>query len=259
MHFVNYHPLLKQIIMKNLFPIFLTLISFISLNVHAQDSFCEAVIVEGKSSVKQIPELITFSISLSARDTNYTLCTELAVEQIEKVKSEFTKNGIDTDLIQTVNFSVREEKEYDPITRKQVFKGYRATIPILIKTKVDYSKNNQIFEIIKNNFNANFNLNFNLSPNQIEAVKKELIDLAVKDAKAKAKQLAKSADIKLGKVSKIQYGEPQTIRNFTRTNYELRHSRAVDETATSTMNIESLNPVEIEMQTNVMVSWRIEY
>lgn len=245
--------------MKNLYPIILTLISFLTLNLNAQDSFCEAVVVEGKSSVKQIPELISFSISLSARDTNYTKCTELALEQIERVKSEFTKNNIDNKLIQTVNFSIREEREYDPISRKQVFKGYRATIPIQIKTKVDYSKNNLIFEILKNNFKANFNLNFSLSPKQIEDVKKELIDLAVKDAKTKAKQLAESADIILGKVLKIQYGEPQTIRNFTRSNYELRSSKLQADTNSNTINIESINPIEIEMQTSVMLSWKIEY
>lgn len=245
--------------MKNLFPLTLALIWFLSFNSTAQDSFCEAVVVEGKSSVKLVPEMITFSINLSVADTNYTKCTELAIEEIERVKSEFTKNDIDKKLIQTVNYSIREEREHDPVLRRSVFKGYRATIPIIIKTELDYSKNNKIFEIIKNNFKANFNLNFSLSPNQIENVKKELIDLAVKDAKSKAKQLAKSAEIKLGKVSKIQYGEPQLIRNFTRSNYELRTSKMHMESAGHLMKIESLNPVEVEMQTNVILSWKIDY
>ncbi|NQU55526.1 MAG: SIMPL domain-containing protein [Bacteroidetes bacterium] len=236
-----------------------SLFAFISSLAFSQDPFCEAIVVEGKSSVRLVPEMITFSINLSVNDTNYANCTELAIKEIELVQSEFTSNCIDKKLIQTVNYSIREESEHDPQLRRQVFKGYRATIPIRIKTKVDYSKNDLIFEIIKNNFKANFNLNFSLSPKQVEGVKEKLIELAVKDAKEKAQQLAKSADIKLGKISKIQYGEPQTIRNFTRSNYELRYSTMQMESASSRMNIESLNPVETEMQTNVMLAWKIEY
>jgi uncharacterized protein YggE len=83
--------------------------------------------------------------------------------------------------------------------------------------------------------------------------------MAVKDAKTKAIQLAKSADIKLGRISKIQYGEPQTIRGFTQKNIELRNSSVRSMSSSYKMNIESLNPVEIEMQTNVMIAWKIEY
>ena len=237
----------------------LILISILSFHSFAQDSFCENIVVEGKSSVKQVPEMITFSINLSVTDTNYTNCTELAIKEIERVQSEFTKNDIDKKLIQTVSYSIREEREHDPVLRRQVFKGYRATIPVRIKTNTDYSKNDLIFEIIKNNFKANFTLNFSLSPKQIESVKEKLIEMAVKDAKTKALQLAKSADIKLGRVSKIQYGEPQTIRNFTQSKYELRRSTMQNESHSTGMNIESLNPIEVEMHTNVMLAWEIEY
>lgn len=243
--------------MKNLIP--LILISILSFHSFAQDSFCENIVVEGKSSVKQVPEMITFSINLSVTDTNYTNCTELAIKKIEHVQSKFTKKGIDKKLIQTVSYSIREEREHDPVLRRQVFKGYRATIPIIIKTQLDYSKNDMIFEIIKNNFKANFNMRFSLSPKQIENVKIELIDLAVKDAKSKALQLTKSADIKLGKISKIQYGEPQLMQNFTRSNYELRTSKMFAISNEQRIKIESLNPIEIEMQTNVMLAWKIEY
>lgn len=242
--------------MKILIPFIL--ISILSFHSFAQDSFFEAVVVEGKSTLKLVPELITFSINLSVIDTNYTTCTELAMKEIERVKSEFAKNDIDKKLIQTVNYSIREEREHDPKSRKQIFKGYRASIPIIIKTQLDYSKNDLIFEIIKNNFKAAFNLNFSLSPKQIESVKEELIEMAVKDAKTKATQLAKSADIKLGRISKIQYGEPQTIRGFTQSNLELRNSSVRSMSSSYKMNIESLNPVEIEMQTNVMIAWKIE-
>jgi uncharacterized protein YggE len=242
--------------MKNLVLLFIC--SVTSLTVFSQDPFCEAIVVEGKSSVKMAPEVITFNINFSVSDTNYTRCADLALQKIESIKARFAGNGIDEELIKTVNYSIREERERDRNTGQQIFKGYRADIPILIKTKVDNKQNNLIFEIIKNNFEANFRLNFVLSPNQIVRVKEELIELAVEDAKSKAQLLAKSAGIKLGEISKIQYGEPQTMRNFTRTNYDLLRSGKLESDAEA-VGISAFTPPDIEMRTNVIIAWRIEY
>lgn len=239
-------------------PFLLFLILAIAIPVFSQDNFCESIVVEGKSSVKMAPEIITFNINFSVKDTNYTKCADLALQKIERVKSQFIHNGIDKELIKTINYSIREEREHDRNLGKQVFKGYRADIPILIKTKVDNKQNDQIFEIIKNNFQADFRLNFELSPVQIEKIKKELIDLAVKDAKSKAQLLTQSAGVKLGQISKIQYGEPQSIRYFTRANYDLLHSSQLESSSTK-IGITALTPPDAEMRTTVMLSWKILY
>lgn len=238
---------------------FIALILFaaISFPVFSQDNFCESIVVEGKSSVKMAPEIITFNINFSVKDTNYSRCAELALQKIEEVKSQFINNGIDEKLIKTINYSVREEREHDQILGKQVFIGYRADIPVLIKTEVTNPLNDQIFEIIKMNFQANFRLNFELSPAQVEMIKKELIQLAVKDAKSKAEILAESAEVELGEISKIQYGEPQSIRNFTRSNYDLLHSTTLAGISTKA-GITTLTPPKAEMRTSVMIAWEIE-
>lgn len=237
--------------------IVLILFTAIYFPVFSQDNFCESIIVEGKSSVKMEPEIITFNINLSVKDTNYTQCAELALQKIEGVKSEFIKNGIDEKLIKTTNYSIREEREHDRNSGKQIFVGYRADIPVLIKTEVNNPLNDQIFEIIKTNFQADFRLNFELSPVQIEMIKKELIQLAVKDAKSKAEILAESAEVELGEISKIQYGEPQSVRNFTRSNYELRNSITLAGMSTKA-GITTLTPPKSEMRTSVMIAWDIE-
>ena len=244
--------------MKNL--IFLFLFISTSFNTFSQDSFCEAIVVEGKSSIKMAPEIITFNINFSVVDTNYTRCAEMALQKIESVKSQFIKNSIDEELIKTNNYSIVEQREYDQVSRKQVFKGYRASIPILIKTEVDDPRNNQIFEIIKNNFQSNFNIKFDLSQIQIDTIKEKLIELAIEDANLKAQLLAKNSKIKLGRISKIQYGEPRTIRNFTHSNYELLNSGQL-ETMSSVhkAGITVLNPAKKEMRTSVMIAWMIEY
>lgn len=215
------------------------------------------IVIEGKSSVKLIPEQLIFNINMSVKDSNYQKCTNLALERIEFIKSQFAKNGIDKELIKTQNYSIREIRKHDYKTQKSVFDGFEASIPITIKTTRDYSKNDQIFEIIKNNFDANFNLNFALTPEQIDAVKEKLIKLAVEDAKQKAKVVAESAEVKLGKISKIQYGEPHSARPYSN-NYDLMRSGNMKAMVAESSITETINPDEIEMRTEIIIAWKIE-
>ncbi len=215
------------------------------------------IVIEGKSSVKLIPEQLIFNINMSVKDTNYAKCTNLALEKIELIKSQFVNNGIDKNLIKTQNYSIREIRKHDYKTQKLVFEGFEASIPITIKTTRNYSKNDQIFEIIKNNFEANFNLNFALTPEQIEAIKEKLIELAVEDAKQKAKVVANSAEVELGKISKIQYGEPHSVRPYSYNN-DLMKSGSLVAMAPESSISETINPDELEMRTEIIIAWKID-
>jgi len=235
----------------------LFLITLATLAIPGFAQMCDQIVIEGKSSVKMAPEQYIFNVRISVTDSNYTKCGDLALKEADKIAKEFTKNGIDKDLIKTQNYSIREIRERDYTTNKQVFKGYRAEIPVIIKTHIDYDKNDLIFEIIKNNFGSNFNLNFALTPKQTDKVKEELIALAVEDAKQKAKVVAESADLKLGSISKIQYGEPRLIRSFSNTSYDLQKESVMIRGASAMGGTSVLNPSEIEMRTQIVISWRI--
>lgn len=187
----------------------------------SQDPFCETIVIQGQSSVKQTPELVVFFIEFTVRDTNFEQCANLALQKIESVKSQFIKNDLEEDLVKTVNYSISEENKPDNRSGQQIFIGYRARIPLSIKTNVSNPDASKIFEIIKSNFRSNFRINFELSENQIENIKEKLIELAVQDATSKAEILAENLNVKLGRISKIQYGDSQMVRDFTRSNYNL--------------------------------------
>ncbi len=237
------------------------LVLIIALALFAITTFaqmCDQVVIEGKSSVKMAPEQYIFNVRISVSDSNYTTCANLALKEAEKIASEFKRNGIDKDLVKTQNYSIREIREHDYVTKKLEFKGYQAEIPIIIKTVADYEKNDIIFEIIKNNFEANFNLSFALTPAQTDEVKAKLISLAVEDAHQKAKIIAESSEIKLGNISKIQYGEPQLIRGFSNTSYELQTEQIMIRGSGKIGGTNALNPSEIEMSTSIIIAWQIE-
>ena len=232
-------------------------IVFFTLGSFAQDKQGGLITVEGKSSVKLAPEDISFTVNFSVKDENYKQCAEMSVEKMDKVKKLFIKNGIDEELIKTNSFSIHEVQKYDPELRKSVFDGYEANIPVTIRTKKDYEKNDKIFELIKDNLQSSFSLNFALSEEQMETVKEKLIQLAVEDAKQKATIIAQSAEVDLGKIKSIQYGEPRMIGSFN-TNMELMRAETMPLMNAAKADITSvLSPDEIEMRTNIVIAWEI--
>nr|WP_321486529.1 SIMPL domain-containing protein [uncultured Draconibacterium sp.] len=232
-------------------------IVFFTLGSFAQDKQGGLITVEGKSSIKLAPEDISFTVNFSVKDENYKQCAEMSVEKMDKVKKLFIKNGIDEELIKTNSFSIHEVQKYDPELRKSVFDGYEANIPVTIRTKKDYEKNDKIFELIKDNLQSSFSLNFALSEEQMETVKEKLIQLAVEDAKQKATIIAQSAEVDLGKIKSIQYGEPRMIGSFN-TDMELMRAETMPLMNAAKADITSvLSPDEIEMRTNIVIAWEI--
>ena len=232
-------------------------IVFLTLGSFAQDKQNGLITVEGKSSIKLAPEDISFTVNFSVKDENYKQCAEMSVEKMDKVKKLFIKNGIDEELIKTNSFSIHEVQKYDPELRKSVFDGYEANIPVTIRTKKDYEKNDKIFELIKDNLQSSFSLNFALSEEQMETVKEKLIQLAVEDAKQKATIIAQSAGVDLGKIKSIQYGEPRMMGSFN-TNMELMRAETMPLMNAAKADITSvLSPDEIEMRTNIVIAWEI--
>nr|WP_319569700.1 SIMPL domain-containing protein [uncultured Draconibacterium sp.] len=232
-------------------------ILFFTLGSFAQDKQGGLITVEGKSSIKLAPEDISFTVNFSVKDENYKQCAEMSVEKMDKVKKLFIKNGIDEELIKTNSFSIHEVQKYDPELRKSVFDGYEANIPVTIRTKKDYEKNDKIFELIKDNLQSSFSLNFALSEEQMETVKEKLIQLAVEDAKQKATVIAQSAEVDLGKIKSIQYGEPRMMGSFN-TNMELMRAETMPLMNAAKADITSvLSPDEIEMRTNIVIAWEI--
>nr|WP_320021672.1 SIMPL domain-containing protein [uncultured Draconibacterium sp.] len=232
-------------------------IVFFTLGSFAQDKQGGLITVEGKSSIKLAPEDISFTVNFSVKDENYKQCAEMSVEKMDKVKKLFIKNGIDEELIKTNSFSIHEVQKYDPELRKSVFDGYEANIPVTIRTKKDYEKNDKIFELIKDNLQSSFSLNFALSEEQMETVKEKLIQLAVEDAKQKATVIAQSAEVDLGKIKSIQYGEPRMMGSFN-TDMELMRAETMPLMNAAKADITSvLSPDEIEMRTNIVIAWKI--
>ncbi|HPF52540.1 MAG TPA: SIMPL domain-containing protein [Draconibacterium sp.] len=224
---------------------------------HAQTNSNSQITVEGKSLVKLMPEDLSFTVNLSVKDKDYNVCAEMAVEKMSHIKKLFVENGIDENLIKTNSYSIHEVQKYDPELRQSVSDGYEANIPITIRTKRDYKKNDVIFDLIKDNLESNFNLNFSLSDEQTDAVKEKLISLAVKDARQKAEWIVSASGTKLGKIKNIQYGEPRMVFGINNRQDLMQYDVMPMMREANAKITEILTPYEVEMQTNIIISWEI--
>lgn len=225
--------------------------------VNAQNNDVSQITVEGKSSVKLVPEELWFTVTLSVKDADYTKCTEMAVDKMDRIRKLFIENGIDKDLIKANSYSIREVQKYNPELRQSVPDGYEASIPVTLQTKRDYKKNDIIFELIKDNLESNFNLNFSLSDEQMDAVKEKLISLAVKDARQKADWIVKASGTSLGKIKAIQYGEPRMAVGYNKQDLMMSAVMPITREANAKIT-DVLSPSEIEMQTEITISWEIQ-
>ena len=135
--------------MKHL--IFLLLTAFHVVSGIAQDPFSETLISQGKSTVKQVPEIISFSVQFELRNQDYDKCTSLALGKIDTFKMKVRENGINEDLIKTASYSIQEITDRDNRTRELIHLGYQARIPIIIKLEVTNPKADDIFELLKYN------------------------------------------------------------------------------------------------------------
>lgn len=235
----------------------LTLLITFSANISAQEKGIRTIEIEGKSSVKVVPENVIFTFHLSVQDSDYTRCAEAVLLEASRLKEEFIRHGIDKDIIKTLSYSVREIKEFDRSLGKTIFKGYRADIPLRIQTNLKDAINSSIFTLVKKHAPSDLRINFELSDAQTESIKNKLIEGATDDARKKASILAKNLKINTGKIVRIQYGDPSRAGfNPGETSIFSRSEMASD--VNSVAGIENLVPNEIEMRTHVFIIWELE-
>ena len=203
----------------------------------------------GSASLMVMPDQAEIYISVQtiastakeAQTKNANIANDVLAALRKKVGDE--KN------MQTTNYYVSEEKEYDPSTQQFQSKGYRALHQFRIITK-DIALAGSILDDAVSAGATNIDsVSFTLSEQKQKEVRKELISKASVDAKTKAKMLAASLDMELEDplfISESGYEPP-----FYYGNYDAKAS-LMEPIATS------IQPGEVKVSTTVMVTFEIE-
>lgn len=164
------------------------------INVSTNDQQ-HTISVEGKSERLVAPDTAKVSFSMTRKDANLSRATDSVNKRIGELVSGLSQFGIDKKDIQTKNYNVHPEYNYNRENGQQTFSGYRVnqSLELIIR---DLDKVSDIMSSV-----ATFKLD-NVSGLQFyvdkdEEIQKDLRDEAIADAKKQAKKLASELGVDL--------------------------------------------------------------
>jgi len=225
----------------------------ISINTFSQISD-NLLKVQGNAIIYETPELMVADITISAKDSIYSLCSDKLIEYYNLIEKSFVKNGISKNKLKSGGLNINESYSWSDRERKM--DGYMGTIKIILELPYNATSLNTIIKTLKGNeFPVTYNLSFKLSNNQKEVLLEKAIELAIKDAKKKANYIAESMDLKILKVKDINYGytsyQNDLLTNASEVFFVIEDEAELDQDI-------NLNPQKLEIKKTIGIIWNIE-
>jgi len=174
--------------------------SGIKLNVNGQQ---EGIWVNGEGKVTAVPDIAILTLGIQAQESNVTEARDKAAGAMTAVMNALKDAGIAATDIQTQNFNIQQVTRWDNDKQQEIVIGYQVTNTVTVKVR-DVSKTPTVIDSVTvagGDFTRISSLAFTVddpTPFYEQARVK-----AVNDAAARAKKLADTAGVKLGKPTYI--------------------------------------------------------
>lgn len=243
--------------MKNLF-LFFVLVT--GPGLYQAFSQPETIKVAGVAEVSETPELIILNANLVVKAPLYQECFEKSMETYNHLKSVFEENGIDPGNIKSRQIIVNENVEWR--NNEKTVLGYYSNIQFEVREEFTQDLSEKLLNSLNTEgLNINYNVSFDFTEKQKDKIRKQALELAIKDAKEKASIIARTSGIQLLKISKINYGVPETGIPFPEyADDDLARTRtlAITEPSRFNMGDVNLNPKEKIIRKMVIVEWSFQ-
>jgi uncharacterized protein len=218
--------------------------SSIKLSLNGQQ---EGIWVNGEGKVSVVPDLATLSLGIEAQELTVAEAQAKAAEAMTSVMNALKAAGIDEKDIQTQYFNIQEVTRWDNDKQQEFVIGYKVTNTVTVKVR-DVTKTGPVIDAVTaagGDLTRINSIGFTVD-DPSSAYEQARVD-AVNDAAAKAKKLADTAGVKLGKPSYITESSyiPGPI---------YRDVAAAEGTPASTTPI---SPGEMEITVNVQIGYAI--
>lgn len=189
-------------IMKKI--LFVLPMMFLTLGLMAQNQMIE---VEGKSEIRVLPDEALIQVSLTEKAMKVSEATNALNKKTKAIEDALKKTGLKNYDLYVDNYYVGVNRIYARNTSKD--SGYVASQTVRVKVADTGADLVRITETLHQSGNMGFNIQFSVSDKLQKATEKELIELAVEDAKKKAEIIAGSLGISGIKVHRVSYGNSQ--------------------------------------------------
>lgn len=167
--------------------------------------------VSGTGTAKGSPDIATVNIGVMTRNDDPTKAVNENNGKMNAIMNAMKELGVEAKDIQTTNFSIRAEQQYDQ-------KGKITNVTYVANNSVSITVRdlNKVGEVlgksVSNGANSINGVNFGVS--DPEKLQTQARDKAMANAKAKADQMAKAAGASIDKVmtiSEVSYNSPSPL------------------------------------------------
>jgi uncharacterized protein YggE len=213
--------------------------------------------VTGEGKVYVVPDVAILNVGVEAQADTVGEAIEKASTGMANVGSALTDHGVESKDIQTNYFSIQQRTRWDNVTDEEVVTGYSVTNKMTVKIRVlpvesvtiDYKASNIIDTVIKAGGDLIRIDSFSFTVDDPVLYQKEAREKALDDAKAKARQIADKAGLKLGNPTYI---------NETSSSYPYPVSMAYEAAVPVISGGTSISPGETTITVYVQVAYGIK-
>jgi uncharacterized protein len=159
--------------------------------------------VSGEGKVTAVPDVAILSLGVQAQATTVDQAQNQASASMNAAVNAIKAGGVADKDIQTTAFSIQQLTNYDQKTQQQTIIGYLVTNTVRVKVR-NAANAGSIIDAVTKAGGDNTRINsISFTVNDPAPYETSARQLAMADAKAKAKQLADQAGVKLGKPTYI--------------------------------------------------------
>ena len=169
--------------------------------------------VYGEGQAQAEPDTATLSLNVTGVAKEYTTAVNQLNSTTERLKNSVQASQLPMIELKTSDFSIQTETKYE--NGQSIDIGYRASHRMNIVMANDKALLNDVIDqVVHSQSDAQFQVSFTLKDN--EALRQKALQNAVLSAQNNAHTLATTAQLQLGKVQEILYGDDNSgsFRSF---------------------------------------------
>lgn len=220
--------------------------SGIKLDLNSQQ---QGIWVNGEGKVAAVPDVAILRVGIEAQEATVSEAQDKATVAMNDVMEVLKDEGIDEKDIQTQYFNIRRVTRWDNDRQQEIVLGYRVTNVVTAKIR-DVAKAGAVIDAVAvagGDLTRIDSIGFTID--DPTPYYEQARELAVADAAAKAKTLADTADVKLGK--------PTYISESSYTPGPVYRADMVAKAEGAPPMETPISPGEIEITTNVQIAYAI--
>ena len=149
------------------------------------------------------PDTVVFSFEILAEHKEYSTCHENLNRRVAELRQELGRCGIDRAEVKTSDYRIQVKSRYE--NGRSWHDGYTARHHIRVETPFSQENINRVLSTVGSGVSGT-QIALSFTVNDKDAVRKLVLEDAVRKAMTNAETLAAAAGVRLGALVQMEYG-----------------------------------------------------